>query len=178
MHKWVAVLAFFLLLGGQALYLSADIYSWTDESGVKHYSNEPPAEVEDAKQEAEHKADKAQERTSDQTRKRRQDEVLGKVPAGSSKYVTKNPGEVVFYSKAKCSECDQARRFFDEFSIPYTEYDVEKDEAAKARVEQYNGRLPIIIVGGRTYKFFDTKIFYNLFGIKGSGARIRISPAQ
>jgi len=40
---------FILLIFFTALfttYAYADIYSWTDEKGVKHYSNQPPSDVE------------------------------------------------------------------------------------------------------------------------------------
>lgn len=162
-----------VLLVGQAFLAEADIYSWTDENGVRHFTNTPPPETENLKQEPEHKIDEETRQKLEALRKREHDEVYGKVPVGSSKYVTKNPGAVVFYSKKRNLECDNARHFFDKFSIPYTEYDIETDEAAKAKVAQFGGRAPLIIIGGRPYKYFDSSIYYGLFGIKRSGASIR-----
>lgn len=174
MHLMRRLFAFtvFLILSVGLTYLAvADIYSWTDEDGVKHYSNEPPVEVEDARQEVEHGVDEDLERKSDEVRKRRQEEVLGKVPAGSNEKVTKNPGNVVLYTKSGNRDCNFARGFFDHYSIPYTELDVDKDEEAKDIAEQYKGRLPIIVVGRRIYRFFDVETFYRIFGIPLSDYR-------
>jgi len=45
---------------------------------------------------------------------------------------------VIMYSTTWCGYCRIAKRFLDENNIPYTEIDIEQDEEAALRVEQWN----------------------------------------
>jgi mycoredoxin len=45
---------------------------------------------------------------------------------------------VTVYSTSWCGYCRVAKRFLDENHIPYTEIDIEADEDAALRVEQWN----------------------------------------
>ena len=48
MRTLAILTAFFLTFLG-VLSLNAQVYTWTDENGLKHYSDEPPEDAEDAK---------------------------------------------------------------------------------------------------------------------------------
>jgi len=45
MKRFVLISAFSLLL--VATCATAEIYTWTDENGIKHYSNQPPSDAKD-----------------------------------------------------------------------------------------------------------------------------------
>jgi mycoredoxin len=45
---------------------------------------------------------------------------------------------VTVYSTPWCGYCRIAKRFLDEHTVPYTEIDIEADEDAALRVEQWN----------------------------------------
>lgn len=45
---------------------------------------------------------------------------------------------VTVYSTTWCGYCRIAKRFLDDNNVPYTEIDIEQDEAAALRVEQWN----------------------------------------
>lgn len=47
MTKAVQVVLFAIVVVSIPLVLSADMYSWTDENGVKHFSNVKPSQTED-----------------------------------------------------------------------------------------------------------------------------------
>lgn len=58
---------------------------------------------------------------------------------------------VTVYSTSWCGFCRLAKRFLDEQGIEYTEIDVDEDEAAARRVEQWNNGnrvVPTIDFGG------------------------------
>jgi hypothetical protein len=50
MRTLIILTAFFLTLSlCGVLSLNAQVYTWTDENGIKHYSDQPPEDAEDAK---------------------------------------------------------------------------------------------------------------------------------
>jgi mycoredoxin len=59
--------------------------------------------------------------------------------------------EVTMYSTSWCGFCRIAKRFLDEHNIAYSEIDIEADEEAAERVEQWNNgnrTVPTIDFGG------------------------------
>jgi mycoredoxin len=48
------------------------------------------------------------------------------------------PPTVTLYSAPWCGYCRIAKRFLDEQQVPYTEINIDEDEAAAQRVEQWN----------------------------------------
>lgn len=59
---------------------------------------------------------------------------------------------VTIYSTTWCGYCRIAKRFLDEQNVPYTEVDIEADEAAALRVEQWNQgnrTVPTIDIDGQ-----------------------------
>jgi glutaredoxin len=52
------------------------------------------------------------------------------------------------YATSWCGYCKKAREYFRKKNIPYTEYDIEKDEQAKSKYDSFGGRdVPVIFVG-------------------------------
>ena len=69
--KFLAMLSAFLLTFYGVVSLNAQVYTWTDENGVKHYSDQPPEEAKDVEKafpEYEYDEEKDQERTEADTK--------------------------------------------------------------------------------------------------------------
>jgi glutaredoxin len=69
---------------------------------------------------------------------------------------------VIMYSTKHCPVCMKARRWLLDNKIPYTEYDIEKDQAAAKRVQEKGAAqniptsgVPIFEIGGRLIPGFD-----------------------
>ena len=61
---------------------------------------------------------------------------------------------VTVYSTPWCGYCRIAKRFLDEHTVPYTEIDIEADEDAALRVEQWNHgnrTVPTIDIDGTIF---------------------------
>ncbi len=61
---------------------------------------------------------------------------------------------VTMYATSWCGFCYRARHFLDENNVPYTKIDIEADEAAALRVEQWNRgnrTVPTIDIDGEVY---------------------------
>jgi hypothetical protein len=168
MRKWIGF--FFLvaaLAWAQSLPICADIYIWTDENGVKHFANEPPSGGTEAKQEAEHKTETGLQEKLEKDRSRLQDEMTGKVPVGADERVTRNPGSVVMYSRSNESHSRCLRSLFEKYKIAYTDYQIDKDEAAKRRFDMLGGRsAPLVFIGTRRFYGCNYGLVCSLFGIK------------
>jgi glutaredoxin len=64
---------------------------------------------------------------------------------------------VLMYATSWCPYCAAARAFFQQHGVKYTEYDVERDMAARARFERFGGGVPIIMVGETVVRGFDQR---------------------
>ncbi len=153
-----------------------DIYTWVDEKGVKHYSTEPPRDVQAVEQRAEirHNSDYYDQR--DAQRKSDQSDILDKGRSGEEsadeEYPGKGkihikPGNVVMYTKPTCGYCARAKAFFAKHGVAYTEYDITKDRQARKRYNKLNGRgVPLIFVGDTRVPGFNKHLLRRLLGIK------------
>ncbi|MGE3538917.1 MAG: glutaredoxin family protein [Candidatus Tectimicrobiota bacterium] len=58
---------------------------------------------------------------------------------------------VTLYSTSWCVYCRVAKKFLQDYQVPYTEIDIEADEEAALRVERWNGgnrTVPTIDIDG------------------------------
>jgi len=125
---------------------SAEVYKWTDSHGRVHFGDRPPA---DAQAEAVHLRINTYESPSIET--------YG-VPGAAG-------GKVVMYSTAWCTVCKQARNYFNENGISFTEYDIEKDEGAGREFRKLGARgVPVILVGSSRMNGFSPQAFLRLYG--------------
>ena len=70
-------------------------------------------------------------------------------PSGVVPEQTRASARVVLYATEWCGYCKATRRFLDEKGIPYKEFDIEKDPAARQAYEALGGRgIPILDVNG------------------------------
>lgn len=72
---------------------------------------------------------------------------------------TRANARVVLYSTEWCGYCKATRRFLDQKGIPYKEFDIEKDPAARQAYEALGGRgIPILDVNGTLIRDFNPEV--------------------
>jgi glutaredoxin len=71
---------------------------------------------------------------------------------------------VVMYATSWCPYCQQARNYFRQQGIAYTEYDIERDGEARRRYQAFGGRgVPVIFVGKRRMNGFSVSSFNKIY---------------
>jgi glutaredoxin-like YruB-family protein len=133
----------------------ADIYTWVDESGTVHYSEEPPPagkrskkvrlpqEEEPQPEPEEAKADKPR----DEGRPALPRTPQPQPPAARPKLAQ----SVELFATSWCPSCRKAREYFQRKGISFVEYDIEKDKAARQRKIDMDGNtaIPTVVIGGK-----------------------------
>lgn len=72
--------------------------------------------------------------------------------------------KVVMFATSWCSYCRMARTYFKNHGIDYTEYDIEKNRAARLEYERLNGRgVPLIVVGEQLMRGFSADRFNSMY---------------
>ena len=138
----IILLLFGLLLVSQAAY--CEIYRWVDESGNVHFGDRKPQNIQT-------------------------EEVKLKINTYTSvSYDTSifeaTPDKVIMYSTSWCGYCKKARKYFEANSIPYTEYDIEKNRSAKRRYDLMNAKgIPVILVGKKRMNGFSERGFKRIY---------------
>ena len=123
-----------------AVNVLADLYSWTDKNGVKHFSNDPPPKDEPITDLVVLKASRVVEETAEPEAPKASESK----PDTSASKATK---KVVLYVDPRSEYCDQAMAFFDGNGIPYTKYDVTTEDGNR-RFESLNCKgVPLIFIG-------------------------------
>ena len=122
---------------------SAEIYKWTDEKGLIHYSSEKPDNHEFTEIGAEVN-------------------TYSSVSYDASKIDTgKN---VVIFSTSWCGTCKKAKTYMRRQGIPFTEYDIEKSSRAKSLYKQLDATgVPVILVGKERMNGFSEAGFKRIY---------------
>ena len=170
-----------LLAAGFGLVLShaafADVYEWTDENGVVHYSDSDeqipegtPAEVEleepeypsqDTTDSADGENPEAaepqspsntdgEETASDETGNREGVEEDSEDENQEPREIKRH--RVVMYATEWCPYCEKTRAFFRKHGISYTEKDIEKDPLALRELDAKAGPkagVPVLVIDDR-----------------------------
>lgn len=129
------------LIAGSA---SAQIYTWTDESGRVHFSDVPDGAYD----------------TEAVTVEINGYESANHAGAGAAV----SSGRVVMYATSWCPYCRKARHYFRDNGIPFTEYDIEKDARARREYDALGARgVPVILVGKKRMNGFSAEGFEKLY---------------
>ncbi len=150
-----------LLMVLWAVSASADIYSWTDKNGVKHYSNDPPPPGEKVtglivmKETPEPQpADTSSAKSSSPS------EPKTEMPQKSSR-------EVVLYVDPRSASSKQAKAWFEQNKIPCVLHDITSSEEEKKRFEALHGTgTPLIFIGDQRVDGWDEKKVKELLDVK------------
>jgi glutaredoxin len=154
---------------------AGDIYTWTDENGVRHFTNEPPPDIEHAQQQVEIKFNSDRYRQREKERKGLQKATLNdESPAENAETqkasATDNivpPGKVVIFTTPTCGYCIRAKAFLAKHKIPHTEYDITLDSQAQKRFRELHGNgVPLIFIGKERVIGFNQSRLKKLLGIK------------
>jgi len=75
--------------------------------------------------------------------------------------------QVVIYSTPTCHFCQQAKAFFKENNVEYTEYDVASDQEKAQEMVQKSGQMgvPVIFIGDNMIIGFDEGKVRELLGL-------------
>ncbi len=126
-----------------SLSVQAEIYKWIDANGQVHFSDQKPAHL----------------KLTPLTLKINtyQSVSYGKTDGNSG-------GKVVMYSTDWCGYCKQARKYFEQQSISFTEYDIEKNSRARAQYAKLGATgVPVILVGKKRMNGFSVKGFRKIY---------------
>jgi len=90
--------------------------------------------------------------------------------------------EVVMYSTPTCVPCAQAKRWFDDHGVAFTEHDVSRDPVRATELYRLTGQgaVPVIRVGGQVLVGFDPLQLAKLIptataGARGNGGGVKLS---
>jgi len=76
--------------------------------------------------------------------------------------------EVNIYTTPTCAYCHQAKQYFKENNVTYTEYNVADDREKAEEMVNMTGQMgvPVIEIGDELVVGFDKKIVAQLLGLK------------
>ncbi|MCW8907604.1 MAG: glutaredoxin family protein [Sedimenticola sp.] len=141
-----------MLLPGLLLALqpaTAEIYRWVDENGKVHFGDAPPRSG--MVQRVEPRANSYRLVTPSPASPAR--ETLARVP------------RVVMYSTRWCGYCKQARAYFNQNGIRFSEHDIERSSSARSAYDRLGGNgVPLILVGDQRMSGFSAERFSRLYG--------------
>lgn len=122
---------------------SAEIYKWTDEKGLIHYSSEKPENQEFTEIGVE----------------------IGTYESVSYDASKIDTGKnVVIFSTSWCGTCKKAKNYLRRKGIPFKEYDIEKGSQAKKLYEELGATaVPVIIVGKKRMNGFTEAGFERIY---------------
>jgi glutaredoxin-like YruB-family protein len=160
----LALVAWTLLTGDAR----AQVYSWVDQDGTVHYTEEPPPEGRRARKLALPAEEPPPPRASAEQKEaggapkagdgRAGTEAAAKpsAPAARPPAAARPAPSVVLYSTAWCPWCKKAREYFRSRGIAFTEHDIEADAAAMKRKLALDGNqsVPTAVIGDTVVRGF------------------------
>lgn len=147
MDRYQIIVVLFFAFIMQASH--AQIYKWKDLNGKVHFSDKKP--LNKKSENIQLKINTYKSVTID--------------PAGmtSIKKTSKNKN-VIMYSAAWCGICKKAKKYFSQNNISYTEYDIDKNAAAKKRHKAMGATgVPVIFIGNRRMNGFSAASFERIY---------------
>jgi glutaredoxin len=149
-------LALIPLLAVQAF---ADIYSWTDKNGVKHFSNDPPPAGEAVTDVIVMKESAVEEQEPEKTEP--QSEPSQENPQNKGEH------KVYIYVEPESEGCDQALAFFNQNKIPYTKFDITASEDEQQRFKNVQGTsVPLIFIDQQRMDGWNEQVARDYLGMK------------
>jgi len=129
------------------------IYKWVDGNGVIHFSDSTSGAGRDAAvEQIESPASSPQFERDPSGEEIKWPEFLNE----ESKKKDAADAKVELYTTAWCGYCRAAKAFLTKKGIPYVEYDIEKDRAARERKQKLSpgSGVPVAVINGRVINGF------------------------
>lgn len=132
---------------------AADMYKWVDENGVVHFSDSTSGAGRDA----------AVERIEIPVSSPKFEPAPSRKEIKWPEFLSENPknrraadAKVELYTTNWCGYCRAAKSFLKKKGVPYVEYDIEKDRAAKERKRKLSpgSGVPVAVINGRVINGF------------------------
>jgi glutaredoxin len=140
------LLALFCASGALA---AGKVYRWVDEHGKPHFGDAPPPSADATELEIRSFTGEAEVESGDETGGR----------------------EVTMYTTSWCSVCRRARDHLRKKSIPFSEWDIERNPYARMEFNLLNGRgVPLILVGKQRMSGFSAGQLDKMLRKAGYGA--------
>ncbi len=158
---------FFIFCSTQSL---GKMYSWKDENGGMHFSNNPPPVGDkpidlEVSKEIEYNALKDNERTEKLRVPVKPNTTVSETKRKKKKTIASR-GEVVVFSTVRCGYCVRAKAFLDKHKIKYTNIDINKSSEGRKRYKKLNGRgVPLILVGDKQIRGFNKTALIKALGL-------------
>lgn len=143
--------------------LQADMYSWTDENGVKHFSNTPPT-----KEQTMGKIEAEAEVFSPSGSSQKVDQADGARPSDKGEALEKAAPKqkVVMFVTANCGWCKRAKAYFQKRDVQYIAYDIKKSKQAYRKFKALGGRgVPLILIGDQKIAGFNKQAINEAMGL-------------
>ena len=146
MGRYQIIFFFFILL----LQTShAQIYKWKDADGKVHFGDKKPTNK---------KSENIQLKINTY-----QSVTIDPAILKSNKKTNINKN-VIMYSAAWCGICVKAKKYFNKNNISFTEYDIDKNKAAKKRYKEMGATgVPVIFVGDKRMNGFSAASFKRIY---------------
>jgi glutaredoxin len=150
-NRNVPVLLVFIM-GLAACLVQAQIYSWVDKNGVKHFSDSPP-KISDGIQNLKSMNVRSETDSAGQ-------------PVQNASETNTSQG-VVIYTTSWCGYCKKAKAWMNTHGISYDEYDIEESTNNRLMYQKAGGKggVPLIVVGGKTLAGWDESVMRKMLGM-------------
>jgi hypothetical protein len=138
----------------------ADIYSWTDRNGIKHFSSDPPPKGETI-------SDLRVMKTVEEPEEPEAGDAEKTVADTTAREAPKNAPKVDIYVDDQSEICQTALAFFDRNKIAYTKHEIGSDPEALQRYKSLEGEgIPLIFIGDQRMDGWDEETAKSNLGMK------------
>ena len=146
-----------------------DVYTWVDESGTVHFSEEPPARVKQPKKvilpedPPQPEPENAARPVPEGAQRAAVDHAPPPRPAAGRKPLPL----VELFTTSWCPYCKRARAYFQGKGVPFTEHDIEKEAGAGARLMALTGSqaVPTAVIGDKLVRGYSPSAYEAALGL-------------
>lgn len=168
MARTVALMLIAVAMLFPAYGATADMYKWVDENGIVHFSDSPPASVQEVKTIQTPDYPSPSQDTAPAKSQVPNTPALGGKTWKEAAPQRSSPKRVEIFTTSWCGYCKQAIAFLRAHRIEFTQYDIEKDPAAAAMMAAFGGTggVPFAIINGKVVRGFSSETYKKVLGIK------------
>jgi len=147
----------------------ADVYTWVDESGTVHFSEEPPARAKRARKVIlPEEAPPPEPNEASPTSTESAPKPTATPAPAPRPAVERKPPQVELFTTSWCPHCKRARAYFQGKGIAFTEHDIEKEAGADARLVALTGRhaVPTAVIGEKLVRGYSPSEYQAALGLQ------------